>query len=181
MVNATNAAFVETVRASGGNNAKRHLMIPGYCATSDAKAPERIILPENDDKIIVSVHAYLPYGFALSDTPSSKFSAERENATRDITNLADTLKKGYIDKGIAVIIGETGARDKNNLESRVEWAHFYTSTMRKAGVTCVWWDNGAFSGSGENFGLLQRKSLEWIYPEIVEAFVEGAKQTTDSE
>lgn len=174
VVNATNAAFVEVVRASGGNNSKRHLMIPGYCATSDSGAPDKIILPEGDDKIIVSVHAYLPYSFALSGTPSSKFSSEREGATRDINALRDTLKNGYIDKGIAVIIGETGARNKDNLESRVDWAQYYTSTMREIGVTCTWWDNGAFSGSGEKFGLLHRQTCTWMYPEIVEAFINGA-------
>lgn len=174
VVNATNAAFVETVRNSGGNNPKRHLMIPGYCATSDSSAPDKIILPEGDDKIIVSVHAYLPYTFALSDTPSSKFSSERENATKDIKNLRDTLKNGYIDNGIAVIIGETGARNKDNLESRVDWAHTYTSIMREIGVTCIWWDNGSFSGKGENFGLLHRQTNTWMFPEVMEAFISGA-------
>lgn len=176
VVNATNAAFVETVRASGGNNAKRHLMIPGYCATSDLSAPDKIVLPEGDDKIIVSVHAYLPYTFALSDTPSSKFTSERPNATRDIDALAENLKAKYIDKGIAVIIGETGARNKDNLESRIDWANYYTSTMRKAGVSCIWWDNGSFFGSGENFGLLNRKDNSWLFPEVAEAFVKGAQR-----
>ncbi len=175
VVNATNAVFVETVRNSGGNNAKRHLMIPGYCATSDSRGPDRIAIPEGDDKIIVSVHAYLPYSFALSDTPSSKFSSERENATKDIKNLRDTLKNGYVDKGIAVIIGETGARNKDNLESRIDWAHTYTSIMREIGVTCIWWDNGSFSGNGEKFGLLHRQTNTWMFPEIVEAFIKGAK------
>lgn len=175
VVNATNAAFIETVRNSGGNNAKRHLMIPGYCATSDSKGPERIKLPEGDDKIIVSVHAYLPYTFALSDTPSAKFSSERPAATKDIDALRDTLKNGYIDRGIAVIIGETGARSKDNNESRIDWAKYYTKTMRDIGVTCVWWDNGAFSGSGEKFGLLHRQTCTWNPPEVMEAFISGAR------
>lgn len=174
-VNATNMAFVETVRASGGNNAKRHLMIPGYCATSDPIGPKMIQLPENDDKIIVSVHAYTPYSFALADTPSGKFSSTRENATRDIDSLAEMLKTDYIDNNIAVIIGETGARNKDNLESRVDWAGYYTSTMRDVGVTCVWWDNGSVNGSGENFGLLDRKNCTWVFPEIADAFIKGAK------
>lgn len=174
-VNATNMAFVETVRASGGNNAKRHLMIPGYCATSDPIGPTMIQLPENDDKIIVSVHAYTPYSFALADTPTGKFSSTRANATRDIDSLAEMLKTSYIDNNIAVIIGETGARNKDNLESRVDWAGYYTSTMRDAGVTCIWWDNGSVSGSGENFGLLDRKTCTWYFPEIAEAFIAGAK------
>ena len=174
-VNATNAAFVETVRNSGGNNPKRHLMIPGYCATSDPKGPEMIQLPENDDKIIVSVHAYTPYNFALSDKPASKFVSTRKNSTRDIDSLAEMLETSYINNNIAVIIGETGARNKDNLEFRVDWAGYYTATMRKAGITCIWWDNGAINGSGENFGLLDRQNCTWHFPEIVDAFIKGGK------
>lgn len=174
-VNATNMAFVETVRNSGGNNAMRHLMIPGYCATSDPIGPTKIQLPENDNKIIVSVHAYTPYSFALSDTPSSKFSSTRKGATRDIDSLAEMLKTSYIDNDIAVIIGETGARNKDNTESRVDWAGYYTATMRKAGITCIWWDNGSVNGNGENFGLLDRHNCTWHFPEVMEAFIKGAK------
>ena len=178
-VNATNMAFVETVRNSGGNNTMRHLMIPGYCATSDPIGPEMIQLPENDNKIIVSVHAYTPYNFALSDTPSAKFSSQRKVSTMDITKLADMLKTSYIDNEIAVIIGETGARNKDNLEHRIDWAGFYTSTMRDIGVTCIWWDNGAVSGRGENFGLLHRSTCTWYFPEIADAFIAGGKGELD--
>ena len=180
-VNATNMAFVETVRNSGGNNAKRHLMIPGYCATSDPIGPKMIQLPENDDKIIVSVHAYTPYGFALSDTPSSKFSSKRKNATRDIDSLAEMLETSYINNNIAVIIGETGARNKDNLESRVDWAGYYTARMRKSGITCIWWDNGSVKGNGENFGLLDRRTCTWHFPEVRDAFIKGAKGEIDIE
>ena len=174
-VNSTNMAFVETVRNSGGNNDKRHLMIPGYCATSDPIGPTMIQLPENDNKIIVSVHAYTPYNFALSDTPTGKFSSQRIVSTRDILSLAEMLKTSYIDNNIAVIIGETGARNKDNLEYRVDWAGFYTSTMRDVGVTCIWWDNGAVNGGGENFGLLDRRSCTWFFPEIADAFIAGGR------
>ena len=180
-VNATNMAFVETVRNSGGNNAKRHLMIPGYCATSDPIGPKMIQLPENDDKIIVSVHAYTPYSFALSDTPSSKFSSKRKNATRDIDPLAEMLETSYINNNIAVIIGETGARNKDNLESRVDWAGYYTARMRKSGITCIWWDNGSVKGNGENFGLLDRRTCTWHFPEVRDAFIKGAKGEIDIE
>lgn len=178
VVNATNAAFVETVRASGGNNPKRHLMIPGYCATSDSSGPERIILPENDDKIIISVHAYLPYGFALDTNPAAnKFVADRPAAISDIQRLVETVKTGYMDKGIPVIIGETGAMNKDNLEARIEWAGYYTKVMREIGVTCTWWDNGSFSGNGEKFGLLNRRDNTWMFPEVAKAFIEGAGGT----
>nr|AIA85829.1 CAZy families GH5 protein [uncultured Ruminococcus sp.] len=43
------------------------------------------------------------------------------------------------------------------------------------GITCVWWDNGAFNGSGENFGLLNRSTLEWEYPSIIEGIMNSAQ------
>eukprot|EP00833_Pecoramyces_ruminatium_P002510 jgi/Orpsp1_1/1176542/evm.model.c7180000057997.1 len=64
-VNELDNIFYETVRASGGNNAKRHLMLPPYAAGAYGGAPEHLKYPENDDKIIVSIHAYSPYSFCL--------------------------------------------------------------------------------------------------------------------
>eukprot|EP00833_Pecoramyces_ruminatium_P000909 jgi/Orpsp1_1/1174941/evm.model.c7180000052027.1 len=66
-VNAMNAVFVETIRASGGNNSKRHLMIPPYAAATNENAFKNFIYPEGDDKLIVSVHNYAPYNFALNN------------------------------------------------------------------------------------------------------------------
>ena len=56
VINQLNAAFVETVRASGGNNEKRHLMIPTYAASTMDSVLNDFVIP-NDDKVIVSVHA----------------------------------------------------------------------------------------------------------------------------
>ena len=38
-------------------------------------------------------------------------------------------------------------------------------------MTCCWWDNNAFTGNGERFGIINRKTAEWKYPEIVEAIM----------
>ena len=53
VINQLNAAFVETVRASGGNNEKRHLMIPTYAASTMDSVLNDFVIP-NDDKVIVS-------------------------------------------------------------------------------------------------------------------------------
>jgi endoglucanase len=75
-----------------------------------------------------------------------------------------------LQKGIPVILGECGALNKDNTEARVAWAEYFAGKGREYGVPVCWWDNGAFTGSGENFGLLNRRELKWEYPEIVEAF-----------
>ena len=91
--------------------------------------------------------------------------------TNDIDSLADNLKTLFIDKGQAVVIGEFGARSKDNEKYRAEWAKYYITKMNSIGVPCVWWDNGAFTGSGELFGLLDRRTLEWKYPLVKEALI----------
>ena len=175
IVNKLDADFVSTIRSLGGNNKLRHLMIPGYAASSSEVALKDLKIPENDDKLIVSVHAYTPYNFALAEgKPGALWVACKEGFTADIDALANTLKTLFIDKGQAVIIGEFGARSKDNEKYRAEWAKYYVTKMNTIGVPCVWWDNGAFTGNGELFGLLDRRTLEWKYPLVKEALISAA-------
>ena len=193
VVNYLNSIFVDTVRATGGNNEHRFLMICSYAANCGESALAALEIPD-DPRIIVSVHAYIPYGFALADSGSSKWVSDRAGCTSDIDTLAEVLDRLFISKGIAVIIGETGARIRymtvqsteetegtaepsvtyvKNDEYRADWAEYYFGTFSKIGVPCFWWDNGAFF-SGETFGLLKRSSCEWDAPEVVEAIMRGA-------
>lgn len=162
-------AFYEVVRNSGGNNAKRHLMMTGYAASSDSKCLKEVYLPENDDKIIVSVHAYTPYNFALNTKGTDKYPGSGE-----IKALFRTIKSLFIDKQIPVIIGEYGAMNKNdNTEERVKWITDYLTAAKETGVPCVWWDNNSVKGNGEKFGLMNRANTDggpsWRFPELIDA------------
>lgn len=42
-------------------------------------------------------------------------------------------------------------------------------------MTCIWWDNNAFTGTGELFGIFNRGVVKWEYPEIVEALIKYAQ------
>ena len=90
------------------------------------------------------------------------------------------LKDRYLDKGRAVIIGEMGTRNRMNTEARAECARYYSEAAHNAGIPICWWDNNAFTGNGENFGLFNRASFEWRFPEIVSAIMEscGASGST---
>ncbi len=172
VVNQMNAAFVETIRGLGGNNEKRHLMLPTYAANSGVSAIGDFVLPEGDDKLIVSVHAYLPYEFALGGNKDKREFTPDGNGV-EIVNLMNTLNNYFISKGIPVIIGETGAREKANEDIRAEWATFYISKAKELGIPCFIWDNNAFIGSGENFGLLNRMTNTWRFPAIIEGYMKG--------
>ena len=173
VVNQMNEAFVETIRGLGGNNAKRHLMLPTYAASSTSSAISDFVLPEGDDKLIVSIHAYLPYSFALSDDLNQREFTPDEGYASEIVYLMDTLNSNFLSKGIPVIIGETGARSKANEDERAEWAEYYISKAKEYGIPCFIWDNGAFTGTGENFGLLDRMNCVWKFPAIIEGFMKG--------
>lgn len=169
VINYWEQIFVDTVRATGGNNELRHLMITGYAASSSGSNLEKIVLPE-DDKLIVSVHAYIPYNFALNAKGTGKWDATKD--TREIDNLMKTLDELFISKGVPAIIGEFGAVNKDNAEDRIAWARYYLSKAKEIGVPCIWWDNNAFNGSGENLGLFDRRKLEFPYPELLESMMQ---------
>lgn len=173
-INQLNQLFVETVRASGGGNETRWLMCPGYAASVDGAFYEGFRLPE-DDHIIVSVHAYTPYNFALNTSGTAEWSLNSDSDKNEITNFLDKLYGKFIQNGIPVVIGEFGALNKDNLEARTAFAAYYTTAARSRGISCCWWDNNAFTGSGENFGLLYRNGSTFSYPEIVQALVKGSE------
>lgn len=171
VVNDLNEVFINTIRSSGGNNPERCLMIPGYAANCSVGI-KHLNIPEGDDKLIASVHAYEPFDFALN--PRGRGLWNRD--TYVIDHLMEDLQELFLNKGVPVIIGEFGAMHKlvdGNEASRAEWAEYFLKKTKEIGVPCVWWDNGYFAGSGEPFGLIERDTLEWRYPRIVDALKKG--------
>lgn len=176
VVNHLNKAFVEAVRATGGNNQYRFLMVCPYAANSSESALAALELPD-DDRLIVSVHAYIPYSFALQNPGSDKWVASKANCTNEIDTLAEVLNRLFISKGQAVIIGECGAMNRQNENYRAAWAEYYFSTFKNIGIPCFWWDNGAFM-SGETFGLFDRYTNVPRYNLLVQGIMNGVNGVT---
>ncbi len=176
-INRLNQLFVDTVRATGGNNASRYLMVPGYAAAPENALGDYFVLPKDsaDNKIIVSVHAYTPYAFALQDGGDDTFEITNASQTSEIIRFISNLYKKFVVNGIPVVIGEYGARAKgDNLQSRVNYAAFYVCVASSRNIPCVWWDNHGFKGNGELFGLLDRRTCEFREPEIIDALMKYA-------
>lgn len=149
-------------------------MITGYAASSTTESLQAIKLPENDNKLIVSVHAYLPYSFALDTTGTDKF--DKNSDTFSIDNMFTHLETLFLSKDIPVIIGEFGSINKQNEDDRIELVKYYVSKAKENGVPCIWWDNGAFVGKGENFGLMERSEIpaSWSFQNIVDTLIKTA-------
>jgi len=179
-LNILNQLFVDTVRASGGNNLMRVLMVPTYAASSLAVAMNALTIPSDPqnsvNKIIVSIHAYEPYNFALNENSTvNTWSVSRTSDTAPITERIDRAYNLFISKGIPVIMGEFGALNKGNEEARAQWAEFYTSYAKGRGVKCFWWDNGGQNDPPPGFCLLVRRSNRFAFPLIVNALMRGTE------
>lgn len=176
-INKLNQTFVNVVRASGGNNAERYLMVSGYGAAPGNVLIDLFRLPEDtaENKLIVSVHAYTPYNFALNANGTNKFDHTLSGNTTEIATFMNSLYRTYIANGIPVIIGEFGAMNKgNNLQDRVNFAAYYVAAASARGMVCCWWDNNGFTGSGELFGIFNRQKMQWPTYDIVLAMMQYA-------
>lgn len=157
VVNELNQAALNAIRATGGNNAQRYVIISPYAGSPGAAMTSAFRLPEDsaEGKLIVSIHAYTPYSFALSKTSGvSAFTKAHEN---EIVSLMKSLNYRFLKKGIPVVIDEMGCMNKDNPDDRYAWCKAYISAAKEYGIPCIWWDNGAISGSGENFAIINRR------------------------
>jgi len=164
--------FVNTVRASGGNNYKRILMINTYGANLGSEAMNGLVIPTDpvSNKIIVSYHAYEPFDYAHEPDSPYTWSATNSFNTSPITEPIDRYYEKFVRAGIPVIIGEFGANDKNTLESRAAWAKYYVSYATSKGIKCFWWDTGA-EEPNRNMRLIDRSTNTFIFPDIIDALM----------
>ncbi len=173
IVNHFNRVSLEAIRNSGGNNAERLVMIPPYAASSNYSGIAALEIPE-DDMIAVSIHAYLPYSFAMDTSATSTADFGTDADKKALDNVFASLDKVFLSKDIPIVIGEFASTNKNNTEARVAHAKYYAQLCKTYNIPCVWWDNGANqANTTDAMGLLDRRRLEWVYPEIVKALVEG--------
>ncbi len=164
VINELNQTALDAIRATGGNNADRFVIISPYAGNVGAAMSSYFQLPEDsvEDRLIVSIHAYTPYNLCLDRHSNvSEFTVAHE---KEISGFLKSVNYRFIRKGIPVVIDEMGCLNKNNPEARYAWAKTYVSLAAEYEIPCVWWDNGAITSSGENFGLMNRRKVE-VYPQ----------------
>lgn len=186
VINRLEQAGLDEIRATGSNNTNRYVMITPYVASPSAAVSSHFGRPTDTatDKLILSVHAYTPYVFAMQAPGDITFTTAHQN---DINHFMDSLKTKFIDgESIPVIIGEYGATNKNNLSERVKWFSYYCDKAASYGMSTILWDNGNYlvpsSGSfNELYGFYNRTAQTWyfhdgvlnedpILDEIIEAY-----------
>jgi endoglucanase len=167
IINKWNQIFTDRVRAAGGNNIDRYLVIPAYCTIPAQTLADTFILPNDitPNKQIVTFHYYDPHEFSINGRRSAWGSAADKQKIDD--DFAP-FQKRFIENNIPVIIGETGAVLQLNpndrtveaqaRQSRSDYISHVFVTAKKYGLVPIYWDNGATSGNGEKFGLFDRRT-----------------------
>ncbi len=200
VLNSYHQTFVDAVRATGGKNAHRVLIVQGPDTDIDKTAKMWVGMPKDaiSNKLMAEVHFYTPYQFTLlqkdeswgkqfyywgaafhSSTDSDRNATWGEEA--DVDALFLQMKQQFVDKGIPVILGEYGAMRRDNLTgdalklhlaSRVHFLGYVTKQALANGLIPFYWDAGALDNMGS--GIFDRRNNTVFDTQALDAMVKGA-------
>lgn len=173
--NSVNQKFVDIVRASGANNAKRHLLIATYWTDIDLACDPLTKMPNDPEgRIAVSVHYYTPSTLCLLDSDAdwgkakTDWGSEEDYAT--LHEKMDMMTENYVKKGIPVIIGEYGCFGYNKpAEIKQKWTLDVATEAYERDMCPILWD----TPGGEQF---MRDELRWLHKDFIAELVGIAKK-----
>jgi endoglucanase len=143
-----NQLFIDTVRATGGNNAKRLLIIAGPSTNIDKTTSGNFIIPKDTvpHKLLLSVHYYTPWPFVGMEHDESWGKMRMTWGTpEDVAELKEQMDKmeAYSKKNdIPAFIGEYGATTSKDDRSRVKWMLSVILSAEARDMVPVLWDIG---------------------------------------
>lgn len=187
--NSFNQTFVDVVRATGGRNAYRFLVVQSYNTNIDLAVSD-LTLPtdETPDRLMAEVHFYDPYDFALQE--SGSYKTQWGNGYTDVSDWGQEawvdeafgkMKTNFVDQGTPVILGEYGAILRTDLTSglaehiaaRNYYLNYVTRAAIENGMIPCYWDNGA---TGNNsMGLFNRSTGEVVHQDALDAIIGTAE------
>ena len=165
-------SFVNAVRATGGNNATRNLIVNTYAAATGDDVLNNLTIPTDkvSGHIAVEVHTYAPWDWFAKGVWDA-------SCTTEIKNMFTRLNNKFISKGIPCIIGEYGTHgsksvSKNSTASEIKAAADQAADIVKQakanGVATFYWMS-IFDGT-------DRTVPQWTLPTVVEAMKTAYKQ-----
>lgn len=193
-LNEWNQAFVDAVRASGGENANRILGIPAYCTNVDI-AVQTFKMPEDvvEGRLIMAVHCYDPYDYTLPATKSEWGHTADEskkvsgNNEADLKRVFEKIYNNFIKKGIPVYMGEFGCVNRATEREQAfqqYYLKYYAKLAKTYFVPSIIWDNGAKGAGNERHAFIDHGTGEYCSPEAkaaIEALVDSYKNTLSLE
>lgn len=155
LTNEINQTFVDVVRATGGNNATRFLLIAGYSTDIDKTCDDRFQMPKDtaDSKLMVSVHYYDPWSYCGA---SSAVSATKWGKVSDYEYMDQQLAKmtKFTEAGYGVVIGEYGALPCSDglKDNTLAYHTAFLDACTKYDLTnCLWDCSGLYKRVSQTF------------------------------
>lgn len=155
LTNEINQTFVDVVRATGGNNATRFLLIAGYGTNIDQTCDDRFQMPKDtaDSKLMVSVHYYDPWSYCGA---SSAVSATKWGKVSDYEYMDQQLAKmtKFTEAGYGVVIGEYGALPCSDglKDNTLAYHTAFLDACTKYDLTnCLWDCSGLYKRVSQTF------------------------------
>ena len=147
-------SFVTTVRATGGNNKDRNLVVNTYAASNSANAMKQLELPEETGHIIFQIHSYPNW-------------ISKDNAKKRIDNLISTIKTNLLDRA-PVIVGEY-ATLTTEVSPNIEYYNtdrelalfamdYFVKQTKEAGIGTFYW-MGLSDGSARTLPIFNQADL----------------------
>ncbi len=171
LVNQINQTFVDIVRASGGNNKYRHLLIPGTGNEScviggyagdiyktDGTMDARYQMPKDSaengkSKLSVSVHFYDPTDYGISASSATPWGYRDSWGTdkdkKDMRDLLGRMKK-FTDEGYGVIVGECGCV-KGYKDGVIDYFKELFNLCKEFNFNPVMWDEGHYYNRSQGY------------------------------
>lgn len=155
LTNEINQTFVDVVRATGGNNATRLLLIAGYSTNIDQTCDDRFQMPKDTavSKLMVSVHYYDPWSYCGA---SSAASATKWGKVSDYEYMDQQLAKmtKFTEAGYGVVIGEYGALPCSDglKDNTLAYHTAFLDACTKYDLTnCLWDCSGLYKRVSQTF------------------------------
>ncbi len=143
-----NQLFIDTVRSTGGNNAKRLLIVAGYNTDIEKTCDSGYRLPKDSipHRLFISVHYYTPWQFAgmTQDADWGKMMPTwgTPEDVKQLNQLFDKMKAFTTANDIPAFIGEFNASHEKESASRERWMTAVANAVRTRGMVPILWDTG---------------------------------------
>ena len=174
-----NQTFVDTVRASGGNNEKRILIVQAYNTNGEHGMKMTIPTDSAANKLMMEFHFYDPWNFAGSgygDWGVNGVKTDGWGQESWVNDLFGKVKAQFVDNGIPVVLGEYGAtvNKDGNSDFRRYYIEYVTKAAKENGLVPIYWDNGYDGTSGEGFAIFNRAAGSKLHSDIHEGMMRAA-------
>ncbi|HSH92868.1 MAG TPA: glycoside hydrolase family 5 protein [Roseimicrobium sp.] len=143
-----NQLFIDTVRATGGNNARRILIVTGYATDFGKTCHEDFQLPKDSvpGRLFISVHYYTPWLFVGLDEDTSwgkvRHTWGSEEDVKELNDLFDGMEAFSKRTNTPVYLGEFSMCSKKERALSLLWTTSVFHAALKRKMVPVFWDIG---------------------------------------